>query len=71
MPEFNQTERGVAGIRTFYNSRVREDNVREYSIEDRMQRKFRIDQAELRKTMFFRERDSSLNASTLRNKFML
>lgn len=71
MPEFNQTERGMAGIRTFYNSRVREDNAREYSIEDRMQRKFRIDQAELRKTMFFKERDNSLNASFLRNKFML
>lgn len=56
VPEFPLTERGVAGIRTFYNTKVRESNVRDYSVEDRMQRKHRVDQLELRKTMFLREK---------------
>lgn len=32
IPIFPPTDRGVAGIRTFYNTKVRDDNVREYSV---------------------------------------
>jgi hypothetical protein len=50
------TERS-AGIRTFYNAPVRQRNIREYSLEDRMQRKVRVDQKELRRTFFLHEKN--------------
>ena len=53
-PTFIHTDR-TAGIRTFYNSKIREDNVHEYSVEDKMQRKHRIDQGVLRRTFFSKE----------------
>ena len=40
-----------AGIRTFYNTRLR-DGIKEYSVEDRMQRKERVNQYSLRKAAF-------------------
>lgn len=43
-----------AGIRTFYNTRLRE-GITEYSLEDRMQRKVRVDQLSLRKNAFKNE----------------
>lgn len=41
-----------AGIRTFYNGRLK-DGIQEYSVEDRMQRKVRLEQpSEARKVGF-------------------
>lgn len=51
---FLHTDR-TAGIKTFYNTKIRENNVYEYSVEDRMQRKSRVDQGLLRKTFFSKE----------------
>lgn len=42
------------GVRTFYNGRMR-DGMKEYSLEDRMQRKVRVNQHSLRKSAFNNE----------------
>jgi hypothetical protein len=55
----NTRELECAGIRTFYNTHLR-DGITEYSLEDRMQRKVRADQLSLRKNAF---RDESLSMS--------
>lgn len=53
-----------AGIRTFYNTRLA-DGLTEYSVEDRMQRKVRIDQLSLRKNAF--KTESLLMSSQSKN----
>ena len=39
----------TAGIRTFYNTRIKENNSYEYAVEDRMQRKQRVNLTSLKK----------------------
>ena len=53
--DFLHTDR-PAGIKTFYNTQIKDTNVREYSVEDRMQRKKKMDQYELRRTFFLEEK---------------
>ena len=57
-PDFIHTDRS-AGIRTFYNHKIKDRNVKEYSVEDRMQTKKRVDQLVLRKTFFSKEGERS------------
>jgi hypothetical protein len=49
-PVFEHTDK-FAGIRTFYNSRIK-DGQKEYLLEDRIQRKVRVDQLQLRRNAF-------------------
>jgi hypothetical protein len=60
-------EADFAGIRTFYNTRLR-DGVKEYSLEDRIQRKVRVDQLSLRKNAFQNE-SFSMSVSLKGRKF--
>jgi hypothetical protein len=66
-PEASGRGQEFAGIKTFYNSRLR-DGITEYSLEDRMQRKVRTDQLSLRKSAF---RDESIYMGALRGSLKL
>ena len=55
--ELISTDR-TAGIRTFYNMKIREDNKEEFSIDDKIQRKQKVNLSELRKTYYIKNGNS-------------